>query len=281
MVNLQRMRSFYPIALILGAAFIVGAPVAAWSYGGGGGAGGGGGGGGAVSQSQAIQPLSRQEIENVFSRICKSPGLSSQTVETMVRVFEGKKVSRLELMKIRQKLLESQRSAANNWASLVSGTTTLVKTVDNVGYYTQVALSFVPGVGWVTVATLSAARSGADTYKQGGDAGQIAKSMAIDGTVSVIMKGSPIGNKGTKSLQRAGQAYRGSQRVVSKTVKKALVKAGDGHLAKGLTLKTIDKYVGEGVKSGLTATTNAVQNSVSSPTYQSSSGGGWGVTMVR
>ena len=128
----------------------------------------------------------------------------------------------------------------------------------------------------MTVTALSAARSGADAYKTGGDTGQIVKAMAIDGTVSVIMKGSPIGKKGSKALERAGRAYQGSQQVVSQTVKNALIKSADRNLVKGLTLQTINKYTGDGVKAGVTATVNAVQNNLPSPTYSSSPGGGWG-----
>ena len=277
----MRMRlclgSFQLVALIIlsGAVVFLG-PSLLWAYGGGGGAGAGGGDG-SGAQSSAIQPLTRQQIENILGRIGKGQGLSPQVVETFVRHYQGQKIKPRELYKIRQRLLEVYRWQANNWSSFMGGCTALVETVDTVGSYTQIALSFVPGVGWVTVTALSAARSGAETYQTGGDAGQIVKSMAIDGTVSVIMKGSPIGNKGSKALQRAGRAYQGSKQAVSQTVKNALIKSGDSNLVKGLALQTINKYTGDGVKAGLTAGVNAVQNNVPSPSYSSSSsGGGWG-----
>jgi hypothetical protein len=265
--------------VLLGVLLAVCAPHVIWACGGGGGGGGGGDGGGGDSDgaaSSAIQPLSRQQIENIFGRIGNQKGLSAQTVETMVWVFKGKRVDPKQLYRLRQQVLESQSSQANNWASFVDGATTLVVTVDTVGYYTQFALSFVPGVGWVTTATLSIARSGADTYKQGGDAGQIVKSMAIDGAASLIIKGSRLGSKGGKALERASQSYHASKTVISKTVKKALLKRAKQHLVKGEALKAIKKYGKGWVKKGLTAGTNAVQNSAPSPTYHSSPSGGWG-----
>jgi hypothetical protein len=257
-----------------------GTPHLLWAYGGGGG-GGGGGGDGEAGSSGALQPLTAQQIENIFGHIGNTPGLSSQAVETMVKTFKGKTVDPKILYRIRQQMLEVEQRSANFWSSVWGGAVVLAETADTVGSYSQFVLTFVPGVGWATNAALSVARSGAETYRDGGDAGQIAQAMTVNGVTSVIMKGSPLGNKGGNALSRASRALGASKTAVSQTVKTALIKRGQKHLIKGVTYTYIDSKVSGQVEGLLNKGATAVKNNLPSPTHRSSSSPGWGPTAAR
>lgn len=270
------------IVTALCALFLLSLPHHLLAYGGGGGGGGGAGGGdGSAGSSATLQPLTSQQITNIFGRVGKGQGLSSQTVENMVNIFKGKKIDPKQLYRIRQRMLEIEKSKANFWSGVWGGAVVIAETTDTVGKYTQFVLTFVPGVGWATNAGLSLARSGAEEYQKGGDAGQIAKAMTVDGVTSIIMKGSPLGNKGSNALKRAGQTFKASKTVVSKTVKKALIKRSKQHLIKGAALSGLNTVVGGQVKGAVGHTTTAIQNSIPAPSYSSSSSGGWGPHFAR
>jgi hypothetical protein len=225
--------------------------------------------------------LTAQQIETIFGHIGNTPGLSSQAVETMVKAFKGKTVDPKMLYRIRQRMLEIEQRSANFWSSVWGGAVILAETADTVGSYSQFVLTFVPGVGWATNAALSVARSGADAYKKGGDAGQIAQAMTVNGVTSVIMKGSPLGNKGGNALSRASRALGASKTVVSKTVKKALIKRGQQHLVKGVAYTYIDGKLSGQAEGLMNSGVTAVKNRLSRPTYSSSSSGGHGITAAQ
>lgn len=261
-----------------------------WAYGGGGGGGGGGAGGGgggagggdgASGQSGALQPLSRQQIENIFGKIGKNPGVSSQTVETLVKALKGKKADLKTLLRLRQRILEIEQKEANFWSGVAGVAVVLVETTDKVGSWTQFALTFVPGVGWATNAGLSVARSGAEAYQKGGDAGQIAKAMTVDGVTQVIMKGSPVGNKSSQYMSRGARGLQSAKGQVSKTLQKMTIRRSKQQLKKGVALGLANTYVSNRVKEGVGHTVTAVQNNAPSPTYTSSRSGGWGPHFAR
>jgi hypothetical protein len=199
----------------------------------------------------------------------------------MVKTFEGKAVDPKILYRIRQQMLEIEQRSANFWSGVWGGAVVLAETADTLGSYSQFVLTFVPGVGWATNAGLSLARSGADAYKKGGDAGQIAQAMTVNGVTSIVMKGSPLGNKGGNALSRASRALGASKTVVSKTVKNALIKRGQQHLVKGVAYTYVDGKLGGEVEGLLNKSATAIQNELSRPTYRSSSSGGWGPTAAR
>lgn len=253
-----------------------------WAYGGGGGGGGGAGGGdGSAGQAGAIQPLTSQQIENIFGRVGKGPGLSSQAVETAIKTFQGKKVDPKLLLRIRQRMLEIEKRDAHFWSSFWGGAVVVVETTDTVGGWSQFALSFVPGVGWVTNAGLSLARSGANAYKKGGDAGQIAKAMTVDGVTSLIFKGNSLSKTGKTCLSRSARVFKASTQQTSKTVEKMLVKQSKSHLIKAAANLGLYKGLKKGTKAVVGKTATMIQNNIPSPTYSSSSSGGWGPHFVR
>lgn len=92
--------------------------------------------------------------------------------------------------------------------------------VDAAGQKAQLALSFVPGVGWATSVSLDTARAGANAYRDGKTAGNIMSEMLTGGTTSFISNklvgGSSFGNAKsvkaefaaiTKGLEGARTAY--------------------------------------------------------------------------
>ena len=269
--------SLYLAAFTILCSFLVlSPPPLLWAYGGGGGGGGAGGGDGSAGQAGAIQPLTRQQIENIFGRIGKGPGLSSQEVETMVNVFQGKKIDPKGLYRIRQRMLEVEKSSTHFWSGFWGGLVVIAETTDTVGSYSQFVLSFVPGVGWTTNAGLSLARSGANVYKKGGDSAQIAKAMTVDGVTSIIFKGSSISRKGKSYLTRSAQTFTASTQQASKTVQKMLVKRSKSHLVKAVAYSAVYKGIKKGTKAVVGETATMVQNNLPSPTYSSSKSGGWG-----
>ena len=77
--------------------------------------------------------------------------------------------------------------------------------LDKMGEISQTGLSFVPGVGWVTSATLSAARGGANAYRDGLGTKGIVKGVVISATSSAIVgKFSPLNADKAFNTARAG-----------------------------------------------------------------------------
>lgn len=172
--ELRGLRTMMAWALALG---LLLTPALAWAYGGGGGGGGGDVGGAADN----IEPWTPAELSSIF----QSTSPSQQN--TLVEAFTGSTISKRDLLTIRQVFLEKNSAAANNEAAMLDACVKTLEILDKMGELSQTGLSFVPGVGWVTSASLSAVRGGANAYRDGLGTKGIVKGVVISATSSVMM----------------------------------------------------------------------------------------------
>ncbi|WP_319582275.1 hypothetical protein [uncultured Pseudodesulfovibrio sp.] len=167
-------------------------PALAWAYGGGGGDVGG-------STSKTIEPWTPTKLSSIFKNV------SPSEKNTLVKAFTGSTISKRELLTIRQVFLEKDSAAANNEAAMLDACVKTLEVLDKMGELSQTGLSFVPGVGWVTSATLSAARGGANAYRNGLSRSDIAKGVVIGATSSALMsKFSPMNADKAFNTAKAG-----------------------------------------------------------------------------
>ncbi|MFH1913324.1 MAG: hypothetical protein ABIK45_03510 [Pseudomonadota bacterium] len=225
--------------------------------GGGGGGGGGGGVDGAVdlfggSRATNIQPWTADELNVIFEHTSPSQQPS------LVAAFTGSTIAKRDLLTIRQVFLEANAVDARHDAALLDSCVKTLEVLDKLGEITQEGLSFVPGVGWVTAASLGAARGGANAYRDGLDHAEIAKGVVFGGTASALVgKFSPANADAAFNTAKAGVNL--ARNAVSQEVKtRALglaaraakrygLKKGAEYGAEkgiGMAMETLADYVG-------------------------------------
>ncbi|MCD4719784.1 MAG: hypothetical protein K8S13_07970 [Desulfobacula sp.] len=133
--------------------------------------------------------LTDKEIKKIFSL------LGTKSGKTMSETFSGTSRTARQLMSIRQAILEGDMQRANAEASLIHGLTVTVEFLDEAGQWSELGLSFVPGVGWAAQGALAAARGGADAYKKEKKFNfEVLKGATIKAVSSVVVnKLSPLG----------------------------------------------------------------------------------------
>ena len=217
--------------------------------------GGGGDGGDSVTDSadqgpNPIEPLSRDQLEAIFSKLG-----DKELANTLVNSLVGKSINKRQLLAIRQSIFEAEQHAANRNAAIWEGLVVTVETLDTVGSYTQTVLAFVPGVGLVTSTALGAARASADAYKDGKSGMDIVKSGAFNAVANVtISKLSPLkADQLFNKASRAGKlALSGSTAMVQKGGIKIFATSGSKYVA--------GKYAEKVASDTMEATLNAVAN---------------------
>ncbi|EGB15929.1 hypothetical protein DND132_2726 [Pseudodesulfovibrio mercurii] len=214
--------------------------------------GGGGDVGGPPSSSTNIEPWTQSELQEIFS------STSAQQRDTLVQAFSGSTITKRDLLTIRQVFLEHNSAAANNEAAMLDACVKTLEVLDKMGEITQEGLSFVPGVGWVTAATLSAARGGANAYRDGLGTKDIVKGVVISaGASTLVGRFSPLNADQAFNTARAGiNVARStvSQQVKTRAValvKRAFARFGikktaDYATEKGIgkAMETLADYVG-------------------------------------
>ena len=234
-----------------------------FAYGGGGGGGGDAGGGGETATSTTVTPLTDEQIRKIFSL------LDAKSRETLSNVFSGTDKTARELMAIRQAILEGDMAGANAAASLMNALTVTAECLDQAGQWSQFALSFVPGVGWVTSGTLDAARAGANAYRDGKNAREILTDATIAGVTSVtINRLSPL--DADKTFNSARAAFN-IARTGSQKAQKTAMKLATKNLIKYGGKKGSEYLAGAGLSSALNNANKQAPNRVSPPTYINSS----------
>lgn len=224
---------------------------------------GGGGDEIATTTTSTITPLADEQVKEIFS------SLDAKSREALSNAFSGTDKTARELMAIRQAILEGDMASANAAASLVNALTVTVECLDKAGQWSQFALSFVPGVGWVTSGTLDAARAGANAYRDGKSAGEIFTDATIAGVTSVaVNKLSPLGADETFNSAKAAFniAITGSKKA-----QKTAIKLATKNLIKYGGKKELETLAGAGLSSALNSATKQTPNQVPPPTYINSS----------
>jgi hypothetical protein len=226
--------------------------------------GGESGGGSEIATSTTVTPLTDEQISKIFSL------LDAKSRETLSKAFSGTDKTARELMTIRQAILEGEMASANAAASVMHGLTVTVECLDKAGQWSQFALSFVPGVGWVTSASLDAARAGANAYRDGKDIKEILTDATIAGVTSVtINKLSPL--DADKTFNSAKAAFNIARTTGSKTAQQTAIKLGVKNLVKYGGKKGSEYYAGAALSSALDNATKQAPNRVAPPTYINSS----------
>ena len=224
---------------------------------------GGGGGGGEIATTTTIAPLTDEQVKKIFSL------LDAKSREALSNAFSGTDKTARELMAIRQAILEGDMARANTAASVMNALTVTVECLDQAGQWSQFALSFVPGVGWVTSGTLDAARAGANAYRDGKSAGEILTDATIAGVTSVaVNKLSPLG--ADKTFNSAKAAFNIAV-TGSKKAQKTAIKLAAKNLIKYGVKKESEALAGAALSSALNSATKQTPNRVTPPTYINSS----------
>lgn len=232
---------------------VITAGSSAYGYGGGGGGGGEGGAGSSnasTSTFTTVKPLTAEDIKNVFTTIGTGniPGFDSPTITLITTLLEGHEMSIRDLMTIRQTMLTAQNFTTTLDQYQAGANLILIQILDGAGQISQIVLTIVPGVGWGTNAALGIARSGADEIKKGSDISKIGGEMLLDGAVSVITKGVPLGDIGDAAINKGVKGVVMASGAISKTVQKNLVRRGTRRVAAGLAVKALNREVGNQTK---------------------------------
>ena len=251
----QRARIFLSMALVL--VFVLGTHGPALGYGDGG--DGEGSSGSREEGSSQIKTLTEDEISEIFSSV------DAQTRQNMIDTFAGTSLTPRQMMSIRQQILEQNMRSAHTEASIINVLTMTVEGLDWAGEKTQLVLSFVPGVGWVTAGALDAARGGANAYRDGKSTSEIIKAATIAGVSSVtINKLSPLDADKTFNSARAGW------NILTKGSGKHAGQAGYIFVKNGvkyLGKKEGERQAGNMLSSALNSSTKQVPNRAPQPTY--------------
>lgn len=262
------------LAVVMVAALLLLSPGLAWSYGGGGGSGGDGGGGGGGPLGEFMgggsgggpvqDPWTPSELNQIFG------GLTPNQRSDLVKSFSGSTVDKRSLLEVRQVFNRQNMRSAQNEAKVLDAMVTVLEVLDKSGQLAQDGLSFVPGVGWVTSATLGAARSGADAYKSGASGKEIAIKALSGGAAAGIMGKFSGADQALRNVRRAsGLAVGAMNKTVRSRARTLMAKAATRFLAK----KQRDRMVEGGIKSvteeGLRAAVNTrtMPNRASIPSY--------------
>ncbi len=249
------------------------------AFGYGGGSSGGSGGSGDKNENESSKPniqiekLSDKEVKKIFALIGGKSG------NNLSNIFSGTDLTKRELMAIRQSILEGDSTAANTEATIISGLTFTVECLDKAGQISQIGLSFVPGVGWVTAGLLDTARGGADAYRDGKSASEILSEAAIAGVSSVtINKLSPLG--ADKTFNNAKSAWNIATKGSGKNTVKA-IKIFSTNIVKYGLKKEGESRAGNALKDTLNNAVKQSKNKVSRPTYRTTWMGPGGFTVTK
>ena len=231
-----------------------------FAYGGG---GGDAGGGGEIETSTTVTPLSDEQVREIFS------SLDAETRESLSNAYSGTDKTARELMAIRQAVLEGDMTSANTAASVMHALTVTAECLDKAGQWSQFALSFVPGVGWVTSGTLDVARAGANAYRDGKNAREILTDATIAGVASVtVNRFSPL--DADKTFNSARAAFN-IARTGSKKAQTTALKLATKNAVKYGGKKGSEYFAGAALSSALNNATKQAPNQVAPPTYINSS----------
>jgi hypothetical protein len=263
------------------AALVCVLPVAAWGYGGGGGGGGGAGGGGGgspmsdmMSGGGSSAPVSDPWTQEELSAIL---GVSVSTSPTTagVATFSGPTISQREMMEIQQQFNEQMMSDANRDAAIVNTMVKVLEVLDRTGQIAQTGLSWIPGAGMVSSTLLGAARSGADAYRDGKEAREVAVKTLSGGITSAIMSKFSKADEALRNVRRAaGLATSAASTAIKSKAKALIAKAVSIFGAKKVRDSYAEGALGEATEATLNAAADAmsVSNKASVPSY---SPGGW------
>ncbi len=234
-------------AACLGLVVLLACFTVAYGYGGGGGGSATEPGPSTSSSTGPIMPLTDEDIRNVFTTIGphNMPGLDEATVSVLTTIFEGQEMTIRDLMGVRQTILEAMSfsSTLESWQATIN--LVQVQILDGAGQVAQVILTIVPGVGWGTNAGLGVVRAAADGIRDGHTASEIGGDVLLDGTVSLITYGVPLGDIGDAAINRGVRGVRLGQAAVSRTVAQHLTRRGQRSIATGLVVKGINRGVGD------------------------------------
>lgn len=234
------------------------APASVLAYGG----GGGGGGGDVGGNSRNIDPWSSNELATIFSSV------TPEQKSNLVDAFTGTTITKRDLLTVRQVFLEKNSSDANRDADILDAMVKTLEILDKTGEYTQEVLSFVPGVGWVTAASLGAARGGANAYRDGKSAGEITRAVFINGSASALVgKFSPMNSDTAFNTARAGVNI--ARNTLSTEVRKRAMKVAAKALGRFGGKKAAEYGAEKGVGAMMEAAADAVsaKNHASVPSY--------------
>lgn len=212
------------------------APALASAYGG----GGGGDIGGPSTTTTNITPWTRAEVAEIFS------GLSPAEHNTMVEAFSGSTISKRDMLTVRQVFLEGYANEARSDAEMLDACVKTLEILDKMGEITQEGLSFVPGVGWVTAATLGAARGGANAYRDGLSRGDIAKGIVIGGGASAL-----VGRFSPTNADKAFNTAKAGINLARNTVSQEVKTRAIGVAARAMERYGIGKAMDYGAEKGL------------------------------
>ena len=223
----------------------------------------GGGGADELATTTTMTPLSDEQVKEIFSL------LDAKSRDTLSKAFSGTDKTARELVAIRQAILEGDMAGANTAASLMHALTVTAECLDQAGQWSQFALSFVPGVGWVTSGALDVARAGANAYRDGKNAKEILTDATIAGVTSVtINRLSPL--DADKTFNSARAAFN-IARTGSQKAQKTAMKLAAKNLVKYGGKKSSEYLAGAGLSSALNNAAKQAPNRVSPPTYINSS----------
>ena len=235
-------------------------PAIAAAYGGGG--SGGTDGFSSIMGTPQPSPWTPTDLAPIFQN------LNPVQQTAMINAFTGSTVTKRDLLTIRQVMLEQNSTNANMEAAMLDKCVKALEIMDQLGQVSQTGLSFVPGVGWVTSAALSASRSGADAYRDGKSAGQIAQDMLVDGTASALVgKFSNLNPDKAFTTARAGINM--ARNAVSQQVRKRAAIVATKALARYGIKKQVESTVEQQLRSAMQAAANAVsvQNRAAVPSF--------------
>lgn len=241
------------------------APTLATAYGGGGGEGAGFDA--MMGIKDAPEPWTSTDLEGLFE------STTPEDRAQLVRVFTGTTISKRELISVRQIFLTRRSEQLARRASFIDFLTKTVEALDTAGQWAQTGLTFVPGVGWVTSAGLSAARAGADAYKGGKSGTEIVQDMVVNGAASAVVgKFSPLNADKSFSTARAGiNLARGT---TSTAIRNRAAKVAVKGLGRFTGKKLSESYTEKGISAALGEVSNfmGAQNNATPPSYNPTPG---------
>lgn len=266
-INLKQFGCIFALMFILTLAI---SPLPVFAHGGGGGGGGGEGGGGGGGSGGGLpglgggnnpvaNPWTPSQLSNIFSSLTPSQKAN------LVSVYSGSTVSKRQLLNSWSIMHERNRRDVHFTASVIEKMENTLEVLDKAGQHSQTALSFVPGVGFVTSTGLDVMRSGADAYKDGKSAKDIAVKAVSTGITAGLMNKFSAASTTLSRLTKSGSSK------ISAAAKKTYSKLGS--LLSRLTGYAKDKAVGDAtqaaVEKGLDAvvSTKSMPNTFSPPTY--------------
>lgn len=266
------VRRFMVVAACVLVVCLLGSGIALASGSGGGSSSGsssGSGGSGAYESSGgsgSMKSWSRQDLELIFKDV--QPERRSE----MVQAFRGTTITRRQLLQIRQSIFEQSARDAERSAAILGNLLTCLEVMDKAGQISQTGLSFVPGVGWVTSASLGAARGAADSYRDGKSGAEIATNALTGGAAAgLVGKFSPL--NADKAFNTARVGVNIARTTASKEVQKKAAKVAAKAVSRYAGAKVAEMETGEALGAAMNeaAQVMGVQNRAPEPDYQTMS----------